>query len=66
MISNLKEFPQLHQIVKSSFFVFIALSGFLNTVEVEHLWHEQCVILLFILSRQLLIFFVRLSQSRST
>lgn len=41
MISNLKEFPQLHQVVKSSFFVFIALSGFLNTVEVEHLWHEQ-------------------------
>ncbi|GAA5954130.1 hypothetical protein JCM3765_005298 [Sporobolomyces pararoseus] len=35
------EFPRLHKLFKASFFVFIALCGLLNCVEVEHLWHEH-------------------------
>ncbi|GAA5880825.1 hypothetical protein JCM16303_005133 [Sporobolomyces ruberrimus] len=40
-IFDVQEFPQLHKIFKTAFFVCIALSGLLNTVEVEHLWHEH-------------------------
>ncbi|GAA5900048.1 uncharacterized protein JCM6883_006075 [Sporobolomyces salmoneus] len=40
-IFNEREYPDLFKTFRATFFICIALSGLLNTAEVDHLWHEH-------------------------